>query len=134
MGMVNNLKNAARYNFFGCTLLHLLNLFTTFAPTFQTLQAHMVKVSKADIRTTLTLIELRLQLPSMSNPANAALKEGYMEAKRVLEQEDEELEHIAANCESIQARCIAWQAVDYLQGEIEAAQLLQYQPKITARQ
>ena len=94
----------------------------------------MVQTSKTEIRTTLALIELRLQLPSMREPANAALKEGYMEAKRVLEQEDEDLSHIAANCESVQARCIAWQAVDYLQGEISREQLLQYQPKITAGQ
>ena len=30
---------------------------------------------------------------------------------------DESLEHIAANCQSVQARCIAWLAVDFLQGE-----------------
>jgi hypothetical protein len=53
----------------------------------------------------------------MKLPANAEVKAGYREALRVLCDKDESLEHIAANCQSVQARCIAWLAVDFLQGE-----------------
>lgn len=52
------------------------------------------------------------------------VRQGLREALRVLCEKDESLEHIAANCSSVRARCIAWLAIDYLQGKCESKVLL----------
>ena len=60
----------------------------------------------------------------MSNKLNDEVRQGLREAVRVLRNKDESLEHIAANCNSVRARCIAWLAIDYLQGKCESKALL----------
>lgn len=77
----------------------------------------MITRTEEEIQSAITLINQRRQEAGMKLPANAEVKAGYREALRVLCDKDESLEHIAANCQSVQARCIAWLAVDYLQGE-----------------
>lgn len=77
----------------------------------------MITRTEEEIQSTITLISQRRQEAGMEQPANRELNAGYGEALRVLGEKDESLEHIAANCQSVQARCIAWLAVDYLQGE-----------------
>lgn len=79
----------------------------------------MIVRTEEEIQSTIALINERRQEPALKQPANAEVKAGYREALRVLRNKDESLEHIAANCTSVQARCIAWLAVDYLQGECE---------------
>ena len=77
----------------------------------------MITRTEDEIQSAITLINQRRQEAGMTLPANREVKAGYREALRVLCNKDESLEHIAANCQSVQARCIAWLAVDYLQGE-----------------
>ena len=77
----------------------------------------MITRTEEEIQSAITLINQRRQEAAMKLPANAEVKAGYREALRVLCDKDESLEHIAANCQSVQARCIAWLAVDFLQGE-----------------
>lgn len=77
----------------------------------------MITRTEEEIQSAITLINQRRQEAGMKLPANAEIKAGYREALRVLCDKDESLEHIAANCQSVQARCIAWLAVDFLQGE-----------------
>lgn len=77
----------------------------------------MITRTEEEIQSAITLINQRRQEAGMKLPANAEVKAGYREALRVLCDKDESLEHIAANCQSVQARCIAWLAVDFLQGE-----------------
>ena len=77
----------------------------------------MITRTEEEIQSAITLINQRRQEAGMMLPANAEVKAGYREALRVLCDKDESLEHIAANCQSVQARCIAWLAVDFLQGE-----------------
>lgn len=77
----------------------------------------MITRTEEEIQSAITLINQRRQEAGMTLPANREVKAGYREALRVLCDKDESLEHIAANCQSVQARCIAWLAVDYLQGE-----------------
>ena len=77
----------------------------------------MITRTEDEIQSTITLINQRRQEAGMNLPANREVKAGYIEALRVLCDKDDSLEHIAANCQSVQARCIAWLAVDYLKGE-----------------
>ena len=77
----------------------------------------MITRTEEEIQSAITLINQRRQEAGMKLPANAEVKAGYIEALRVLCDKDESLENIAANCQSVQARCIAWLAVDFLQGE-----------------
>lgn len=77
----------------------------------------MITRTEEEIQSAITLINQRRQEAGMKLPANAEVKAGYREALRVLCDKDESLEHIAAKCQSVQARCIAWLAVDFLQGE-----------------
>ena len=77
----------------------------------------MITRTEEEIQSAITLINQRRQEAGMKLPANAEVKAGYREALRVLCDKDESLEQIAANCQSVQARCIAWLAVDFLQGE-----------------
>lgn len=77
----------------------------------------MITRTEEEIQSAITLINQRRQEAGMTLPANREVKAGYREALRVLCNKDESLEHIAANCQSVQARCIAWLAVDFLQGE-----------------
>lgn len=79
----------------------------------------MIIRTEEEIQSTIALINERRHAPALKQPANAEVRAGYREALRVLCDKDENLEHIAADCTSTQARCIAWLAVDYLQGECE---------------
>lgn len=79
----------------------------------------MIVRTEEEIQSTIALINERRQEPALKQPANADVKAGYREALRVLCYKDESLEHIAASCTNLQARCIAWLAVDYLHGECE---------------
>lgn len=77
----------------------------------------MIVRTEEEIKSAIALIHERRQKPAMNQPANAEVKAGYGEALRVLCDKDESLEHIAVNCTTVQARCIAWLAVGFLQGE-----------------
>ena len=77
----------------------------------------MITRTEEEIQSAITLINQRRLEADMKLPANREVKAGYREAIRVLCDKDESLENIAANCNSVQARCIAWLAVDFLQGE-----------------
>lgn len=79
----------------------------------------MIVRTEEEMQSTIALINERMQEPAMKQPANAEVEAGCKEALRILHERDETLEHIVTNCTSVQARCIAWLAVDYLQGECE---------------
>ena len=77
----------------------------------------MITRTEYEIQSAITLINHRRQEAGMTLPSNREVNAGYREALRVLCDKDERLEHIAANCQSVHERCIAWLAVDYLHVE-----------------
>lgn len=86
----------------------------------------MITRTDLEVQRTIEKIKKRMQVRAklLSEKRNEAVKAGYTEALAVLEQKRLELEPIAEHCVSVQARCIAWLAVDYLQGECSAKVLL----------
>lgn len=83
----------------------------------------MITRTEEEVQSTIAQLNERRQQPQLKLACNEQVKVGYREALRVLCDKDESLQHIAEHCESVQ-RCIAWLAVDYLQGECEAQVLL----------
>ena len=77
----------------------------------------MITRTEEEVQSTIAQLNERRQQPQLKLACNEQVKVGYREALRVLCDKDESLQHIAEHCESVQARCIAWLAVDYLQGE-----------------
>ena len=73
---------------------------------------------------TIDRVKKRLAERAISKPVNVPVKTGYTLALEVLEGKITTLEEIASRTENIQARCIAWLAMDYLKGECTAKALL----------
>jgi len=84
----------------------------------------MIVRTEEEVLSTIAQLNERRQQPQLKLASNEQVKVGYREALRVLCDKDENLQHIVEHCESVQARCIAWLAVDYLQGQCEANVLL----------
>lgn len=84
----------------------------------------MIVRTEEEVQSIIAQLNERRQHPQLKLASNEQVKVGYREALRVLCDKDENLQHIAEHCESVQARCIAWLAVDYLQGQCEASVLL----------
>ncbi len=84
----------------------------------------MIVRTEQEVQDTITKLNERRKHPALKRAENEQVKAGFREALRVLCDKDEELQHIVDNCESVQARCIAWLAVDYLQGICDAHTLL----------
>ena len=84
----------------------------------------MIVRTEEEVQSIIAQLNERRQQPQLKLACNEQVKVGYREALRVLCDKDESLQHIAEHCESVQARCIAWLAVDYLHGQCEANVLL----------
>lgn len=84
----------------------------------------MIVRTEEEVQSTIAQLNERRQQPQLKLASNEQVKVGYREALRVLCDKDENLQHIVEHCEIVQARCIAWLAVDYLQGQCEANVLL----------
>jgi len=69
-------------------------------------------------------VKKRLAERAMGKPINAAVKTGYTLALEVLEGKITTLEEIVGRTENIQARSIAWLAMDYLVGDCTAKVLV----------
>lgn len=77
-----------------------------------------------EIQQAISKLNERRQDPALKKPANFNVRDGWREALRVLCDKDESLPHIADHVHNVQARCIAWLAVDWLQGNEELEVLL----------
>lgn len=66
---------------------------------------------------TIDRVKKRLGERAMNKPVNAAVKTGYTLALEVLAGKITTLEEIVSRTENIQARSIAWLAMDYLVGD-----------------
>ena len=79
----------------------------------------MITQSKQLIEAALDAINARLQQKEMNQQHNASVKEGYMEAVRILSEQVEDVTTVKERCHSVQSRAIAVLAIDFLHCQCE---------------
>lgn len=84
----------------------------------------MIVRTEKEVQETIGKVNDRLQEKPINKFANSPVKEGYKEVLHILCNRVESIDEIPKHCKTIQGRCIAWLAVDYLHGECDQKTLV----------
>lgn len=83
------------------------------------------KPTDEQIKETISIIEERLEHKSINRFVNAAVKEGYVNALKILDSKEADFNKVnASSLKSVQSRAIASLACDYLAGSCTQVTLL----------